>query len=68
MSKACCPSCFKSSDSLASCGVEKQLPVFLVGGGIIYISLHLLTLISSYQLENWMALFTGGQLVGDSSL
>eukprot|EP00069_Balaena_mysticetus_P014003 bmy_08468T0 len=48
--------------------LRKQLHVFLVVCGITYISFHLETLISSYQLENWLALFPGGQLVGDSSL
>ena len=48
--------------------LRKQLSVFLVLCCIAYISFHLLTLISSCQLENWLALFHGGQLVGDSSL
>ncbi|TEA30425.1 hypothetical protein DBR06_SOUSAS8710013 [Sousa chinensis] len=48
--------------------LRKQLHVFLVVCGITYISFHLETLISSYQLENWLALFLGGQLVGNGSL
>lgn len=68
MSKILHPLPHQTIKSLASYGVEEAITCFPGGLKLKYISLRLDALISGDQLENRLALFPVGHLVGDSSL